>query len=386
MQEERLSELLNSLGREERGQLREMLDSAGQAAAPASAAKPLRACRFLSVPDEVRHLDTPSLERLTRELKAWRDEAKGARSVVSRTRVWLVFLLLRYAGARLGEVLALDETRDLDLESGCVRFPAENGTAGSRQVALPPQVLEEFALAASDPLFDAVRGHLPGLDQGYLRRKLYELADRTGIARELVNPRVLRSSRTVELLRGGVPPFAVQAILGNSTPFSVTSHMAFSDADMRRIIHHYIRKEASMRTSARNTFVGEVSSVRAGNILSEVELTTASGKRIVSVITNESLQNLGVEQGLTVAAIVKAPWVILVKDEQLEATSARNRFQGSITRINQGEISAEVIGELDDGTVMCALVTDESVKTLALQEGDKVWFLFKAFSVILNAD
>ncbi|EPR37032.1 molybdenum-pterin binding protein [Desulfovibrio sp. X2] len=141
-----------------------------------------------------------------------------------------------------------------------------------------------------------------------------------------------------------------------------------------------------MKTSARNSFTGTVSQIRTGTILSEVEVKTASGLAVVSVITNESKAALGVAEGKKLTAIVKAPWVILVKDSELEKTSARNRYQGTITAINEGSISAEVIGKLEDGTVMCALITDESVKKLGLKVGEKTWFLFKAFSVILNAE
>ena len=141
-----------------------------------------------------------------------------------------------------------------------------------------------------------------------------------------------------------------------------------------------------MKTSARNSFTGKVASIKTGEILSEVELVTPSGYKLVSVITNESLQNLGLVPGSIATAIVKAPWIIIETDADSSKTSARNRFRGKVTKINAGKIVAEVIATLDDGTSMVTLITVPSLTNLNLQVGDRAWFLFKVFSVILNVD
>lgn len=141
-----------------------------------------------------------------------------------------------------------------------------------------------------------------------------------------------------------------------------------------------------MKTSARNSFTGKVTALRQGMILSEVELTTASGYQVVSVITKESFDRLGIKEGDGLTATIKASLVIIVKEPQAGKTSMRNRFAGKIARLNQGMIAAEVVVSLGDGTEVCALITDESVKKLDLKVGDDVWAMFKAFSVVLNAD
>jgi molybdate transport system regulatory protein len=141
-----------------------------------------------------------------------------------------------------------------------------------------------------------------------------------------------------------------------------------------------------MKTSARNKFVGKVSGIRTGMILTEVELTTASGLKVVSVITNESMESLALVMGSPVTATIKAPWVILIKEEHRFKTSARNKFPGKISKVNEGQIAAEVVVDLADGTKVTSLITDVSVKALDLKVGDEVYALVKAFSVILNVD
>jgi molybdate transport system regulatory protein len=205
-------------------------------------------------------------------------------------------------------------------------------------------------------------------------------------SRELLNPTVLRHSRAVELLRQGVPLPVVQQLLGHASVVLTSGYYAFTEIDSKRILNHYIQKEPAMRTSARNTFLGAVTSLREGDVLTEVVLKTKSGKEIVSVITGDSAKNLGLYVGKNIAAIVKAPFVLLAKEEGRTLMSARNRFPATINKILGNDVSVEVTGSLDDGTTMCALITDESVDALDLKLGDVVWFFFKAMSVILVAE
>lgn len=141
-----------------------------------------------------------------------------------------------------------------------------------------------------------------------------------------------------------------------------------------------------MKTSARNSFTGQVTAIHQDGLMAEVELTTSGGHKVVSVITQESFQKLEVAQGKTLTATIKAPLVIVVKEPQAGRTSMRNRFHGKIARINAGKVVVEVVVTLADGTDVCALITDESLKNLDLKVGDEVWTMCKAFSVVLNAD
>lgn len=336
-----------------------------------------QAARMFQVPDSVKHLGPDQLDRLTRSFRDWLHAAGNTRTRQGRTRMWLLFLLLRYTGMRLGEALVLDDRTDFDLSRGVVRI---HGDAG-REIPLPVEVVDSLVLFFDDPMSLELRGRIFHLDQGYVRRIFSERGAGTNIPRDLLNPRVLRHSRAVELLRGGVPLVVVDAMLGHHS--SSSHYVCFSDADTRRIMNHYIYEERKMKTSARNMFVGQISSLRDGAILSEVEVTTASGLKIVSVITSESFENLGLAMGMTVIATVKAPWVVLVKEDSMFKTSARNKFCGKISAVNTGQIAAEVVVDLADGTKITSLITDESVAKLDLKVGDEICAMVKAFSVIL---
>jgi len=341
-----------------------------------------KAARIFQVPEAIKYLDPGQLEALTRSFREWLHAARDARTRQARTRIWLLFLMLRYTGMRLGEALDLDDGTDFDLARGVVMVRGD----ASREIPLPAEVVDALALFFEHPMSLELRGQVFRLDQGYVRRKFSERGAGTNIPRELLNPRVLRHSRAVELLRGGVPLVVVDAMLGHQSLPQSTQYIKFSDADTRRIMNHYIHEEKKMKTSARNMFVGQISAIRQGMILSEVELTTASGLKVVSVITKDSFDALGLAEGITVIATVKAPWVVLVKDENKFKTSARNKFCGKISKINSGKIAVDVIVDLPDGTKITSLITDESANSLDLKVGDEICALVKAFSVILTVD
>lgn len=69
-----------------------------------------------------------------------------------------------------------------------------------------------------------------------------------------------------------------------------------------------------MKISARNVLKGTVKEVIQGAVNSEVIIQTAGGETIVSVITKESVESLGIKVGKEVYAVVKASNVMLAVD------------------------------------------------------------------------
>ena len=60
-----------------------------------------------------------------------------------------------------------------------------------------------------------------------------------------------------------------------------------------------------MQTSARNQLAGKVTSVTLGSVMAEVSVDV-SGVSVVAAITKESAERLGLAEGKSVIAIVKA--------------------------------------------------------------------------------
>ncbi len=336
-----------------------------------------------SVPGGVKYLDTLDLARLTAAFAEWADLPRRADIRVSRLRLWLIYLLLRYTGARLGEVLALDDAADLDPAAGLVRFP---GRKGPREVRLPDEAAAEMRRLLSDPTLQPLRGTLCRMDQGHIRRKFQERARAAKIPLELANPTVLRRSRAIELLRGNMPLKVVQDLLGQSSADLTAAFLDFSDEDKRRITEHILERESRRKTSARNAFFGKVARVERGDIQALVELATLGGHAVSSVITVDSLDTLGIREGLLLTAEVKAPSVLIETGEIEPKSTAGNRLQGLVEAVTTGKVTAEVIVRLADDTRVCSVTTAQSVERLGLKPGIKAWATFSAYAVILKVD
>ncbi|BBD08221.1 TOBE domain-containing protein [Desulfovibrio ferrophilus] len=341
----------------------------------------LAPCEVFTVPDGVRHLEPAQLVALERSFKLWCAAAKRSDRRRSRERMRLLFLMLRYSGARLGEVQALDDRCDLDLESGEAVF-GENGAR--RTVPLPVTLCRELDRFLDGPLGAGLEGTLFQVDPGYVRRIFYARAAEAGCSKTLAAPRGLRASRAVELLRSGVPLTVVRDILGQSSTDLTCVFQAYSQEDAQRIVRRLAPDDAALRTSARNTFLCRVLKVRCDGVMAEVILKTDFGTELCSLITQESAMNLGLEPGAPVAATVKAPLVDL---GQAGATTDldRNRIPAVITGIKRTAVIGEIIGEAADGTSLCALVSGATLDQLDPVIGQLMEFRFKALVVVLNS-
>lgn len=337
-----------------------------------------------SIPSSVKHLDDEQLDALTASFRTWYEEAARPRDRRARGRVWLTYLIIRFTGAKLGEVSAIDDRVDLDFERGTVRLNARRGGGVEREVQLPPDVVSELETYLEDSAVAASRGEVFRLDQGFVRRKFYERADACSVPRELASPQVLRSSRALELLRGGVPMPVVQRILGQSSANLTASYVEYGPDDVSQIFEAYLLSELRTRTSARNVFSGRVSRIARSTILSEVELETGSGHRIVSVITNTSLENLGLKPGSPVTGLIKAPSVTVVKSDEPPSTSIRNVLRGQVRAVRSDGIMTEVIVTLEGEEEVCALITANSAERLELADDDAIWVAFDTSAVVLS--
>jgi molybdate transport system regulatory protein len=147
-----------------------------------------------------------------------------------------------------------------------------------------------------------------------------------------------------------------------------------------------------MKTSARNQLYGTVASVKRGAVNDEVSLALPGGQMIVAVLTHESTETLGLAEGAAAFALIKASWVMLLVDEtggaggQRLKLSARNQLRGTVASVKRGAVNAEVSLALDGGTVVTAIITNESVDALALADGEPAIAAFKASSVILGVN
>jgi len=300
----------------------------------------------------------------------------------------LIFLLIRYTGAKLNEILSLDLVADVDFGKQMVRLRkgGDSDNIPPREVHIPELVSAEVRRIRQELQSKNLPEKGFGIDPSHVRRKFYERAEAIGIARELGTPEIIRRSRAVELMQSNVPLPVVQKILGHSTPNLAASYLEFSEDEIREAARYFAEKENQRKTSARNSFFGKIDTVRIGDVQTVVEMVSLGGSRVCSVITNYSHDRLGLKPGTLATAEIKAPWVVLYKSEAEPRCSAENRFRGKVRRITRGKLMTEIVVRIPDGTELCSMITEKSKQALDIKEEDTVWVAFTAFSVVIHTD
>lgn len=139
-----------------------------------------------------------------------------------------------------------------------------------------------------------------------------------------------------------------------------------------------------MKLSARNILAGEVISVTKGAVNSEISLVLQGSEKITSIITNSSVDSLGLATGKKAYAIVKASEVMIGKELEGVKLSARNVLNGEVSQVTPGAVNSEVIVRLPGGTEIVASITKTSAETLGLKAGDAVSAVIKSSNVMIG--
>ena len=147
---------------------------------------------------------------------------------------------------------------------------------------------------------------------------------------------------------------------------------------------YQIIRRLSMKTSARNQFLGKITAIRGGSVNAEIELSLGDEDRIAAIITHESLESLGLKIGSEAWALVKASWVIITTGDSNFKLSVRNRLCGKVSQLTKGRVNSDVVLTLAGGNTVSAIVTNDSVEQMGLKEGAEACAIFKASSVILG--
>jgi len=142
-------------------------------------------------------------------------------------------------------------------------------------------------------------------------------------------------------------------------------------------------KRLSMKTTARNQFVGTVGAVETGPVTTEVTLRLAGGQDIAATLTSAAARRLQLAPGREAIALIKASAIVLVTDSAGYQLSVRNQLAGTVSRVEKGAVSSLVGVTLPGGAILTASVTNEAVAALELAIGQPATAVFKASSVMI---
>ena len=199
---------------------------------------------FQSANLKIKYLMPEELERLTWTWRRWFDQAPTAKKRKMRGRYWLVYLTMRYTGARLGEVLKLNDSTDINTRESEIRIPTlKREISVSRMVPVRPELISEIASFLME--HPEIKGRLFGVDPSNFRKWFYHLAKEASLLQEAFvegkkelfpHPHTIRHTRAMELLSAGVPVTAVQDLLGHSSLLTTSQYLRLSGQDVKKAL------------------------------------------------------------------------------------------------------------------------------------------------------
>ena len=132
---------------------------------------------------------------------------------------------------------------------------------------------------------------------------------------------------------------------------------------------------------ARNVIKGTVKDIKKGTVNGIVKVDVGGGIVISSNCSIESIEQLNLAVGKEVQVVIKAMGVMLA-NEKLNI-GARNQIEGTVFEIKKGTVNCIVKLKTDNGLVITANLSMESVEELGIKEGGKAVAIFKAMNVLL---
>ncbi len=141
-------------------------------------------------------------------------------------------------------------------------------------------------------------------------------------------------------------------------------------------------RRMSMRSSARNQFVGSVTQLHDSAMGVTVSVRLDDAVEVLAIVTPASAENLELAIGREVHAFVKAP-AVHITTNPTAPDATLNRLWGEITAIHAGPASSEVTLTLPGGRTLTAVVARDDAAHPGLAIGSPACGAFEANAVIL---
>jgi len=323
-------------------------------------------------------LTRQDLEQLTLRWEQWEAEATTISRRIVRARLHLLFLLIRFGGLRLGEALELDAKAAVDVVTGMVHVPG----ASARDVLLPMGCMRHMRRILSLPEAEEMGAEFLRFDQGFVRRKFYEVASPLGLDSALVGPRALRYSRGLELLEMHVPFNLVQKFLGQQKSSQIAAFLDFAGGAARRYVNAGQAGQNSPEKDCRNSMLGTVSEITLGMRSVLVEVTTFSDLRINALCSHKDFSRMDLHLHQVVTAFIDPDQICF--SGEAHSSGFSNQFSGSVEELHREQVETFIGVQLADGTKVYSHQETAVLDSLHLYDGKTIWLAFPARAVKLS--
>lgn len=180
------------------------------------------------------YMTEQEINRLTETWQDYADNPTG-RNVKHTRRYFVLFLFLRFTGARISEILGIKDD-DIDTRAGTVRIRTLKQRKGKnanreRTVPIPQTLIAEYLKYTRDYPADRNELVFKGVTRNNFWSRYNAMAGKAGIKEELRHPHTLRHTRAMELLRAGMPITAVRNLLGHASIETTAIYLNIGNAE-----------------------------------------------------------------------------------------------------------------------------------------------------------
>jgi len=185
------------------------------------------------------YLNEKQLKILTAKFRDYFEKAPGPRVARIRGRYFLMFLFLRFTGARISEVAGIDDQVDVDYRAGDVTLAVlkrhnPHKKNMRKMVSVPLQAVNKLARYLAQ--YPEMKGKAFSVNRSNFFRLFQKLTLDCGFSKTLAHPHVLRHTRALEMVRAGVPLTIVQQILGHANLNTTAVYLQFSGQEAKAIL------------------------------------------------------------------------------------------------------------------------------------------------------
>ena len=321
-------------------------------------------------------LTRQDLDQLTLRWEQWEAEATTNSRRIVRARLHLLFLLIRFGGLRLGEALELNAKDAVDVITCMVHVPG----ASSRDVLLPMGCMRHIRRILSLPEAEEMGLEFLSFDQGFVRRKFYDVARPLNFDSALVGPRALRYARGLEMLEMHVPFNLVQKFLGQQKSSQIAAFLDFAGGAARRYVG--TTSCESDDKDCRNSLLGTITAITLGMRSVLVEVTTFSDLRLVALCSHKEFSRMDLHLHQVITVFLDPDQITVAPESH--AGSFSNRISGKVEELHREQVETFLGIRLPDGTKVYSHQETEVLNRMRLYEGRKVWLFFPARAVKLS--
>ncbi len=136
-----------------------------------------------------------------------------------------------------------------------------------------------------------------------------------------------------------------------------------------------------LQISARNQLQAKVIKIESGEVNAKIYLKLKSGKEIVSVITEEAVENLHIEVGQIVTAICKSSNVNIAVSLNNEI---ENKLEGKVVQLEKDSKNLKIVVDIGNHDTIVSVMPIESLVGLKVEKSSMVIVEIEAKNIMLG--